>query len=578
MAFPLFLIKGASKLLKGVDSKDREALESTSDALNQDGETSSSVRDQVSIPVEEVVEYPGNVDPKSVESSDSLEGVPVFGSGIDMFLRLSDVALKSWYKAILWIRRGKRYKFGSSSSDVQMETDALNEGTPDVEVQSPFGDDLDVSIDAKESESETFGTWSLLGVAGMLISGMLLSKKFRTFKIPDAITSELGVDSGVMYGIELDDENQNGGDFLNWLVNPINILPAESDVRFGGSVYDTLGISGYAISSGFGRRVAPVSGASTYHNAVDIAVPVGTPVKAAFDGFVSDIFEDSKSGLVVRLRTDDGRYEATYAHLSKALVSVGDKVRRGDIVVESGSSGIGTGPHLHFGMAYIAKPLGMPVSRSDRQWFDPSLWREGMEYGSVVKDAPYVFPEMDVPELVTGREDAVALGARGLGLDIFNPFSIKYSASNDWEGQVGSARVGNGLEFARYRSLDEGIRAGLLLIQNYQTVKDVSGTGGSYITARDFVSNYVTSSDGNNTGAYLRNIESFTGYGPDEAIDLRDPETLVNFARGVSRQESGSRFSESYIDSVYRRYLHNRSGSGVNSSEGSYRDWNRNDF
>ena len=233
MAFPLFLIKGASKLLKGVDSKDREALESTSDALNQDDET-SSVHDQVSIPVEEVVEYPGNVDPESVESSDSLEGVPVFGSGINMFLRLSDVALKSWYKAILWIRRGKRYEFGSSSGDVQMETDALNEGTPDVEVQSPFGDDLDVSIDAKESESETFGTWSLLGVAGMLISGMLLSKKFRKKNVLDNISVEFKPNK--IYGL-LGRNGAGKSTLLNIIANFLN------------SFASLMGLDGYILTA-----------------------------------------------------------------------------------------------------------------------------------------------------------------------------------------------------------------------------------------------------------------------------------------------------------------------------------------
>lgn len=106
-------------------------------------------------------------------------------------------------------------------------------------------------------------------------------------------------------------------------------------------------ISGGRQTSGFGRRKAPKKGASTYHKGVDWAVPTGTTVVASCGGTVAKAGWGSGYGYVVYINHEDGS-QTRYAHLSKVLVSPGQKVVQGQKIALSGNTGVSTGPHLHF--------------------------------------------------------------------------------------------------------------------------------------------------------------------------------------------------------------------------------------
>ena len=106
-------------------------------------------------------------------------------------------------------------------------------------------------------------------------------------------------------------------------------------------------ISGGRQTSGFGRRSAPTKGASTYHKGVDWATPTGTPVYASSGGTVSRAGWGSGYGYVVYIDHEDGR-QTRYGHLSKILVTTGQKVKQGEKIALSGNTGVSTGPHLHF--------------------------------------------------------------------------------------------------------------------------------------------------------------------------------------------------------------------------------------
>ncbi len=106
-------------------------------------------------------------------------------------------------------------------------------------------------------------------------------------------------------------------------------------------------ISGGVQTSGFGRRSAPTRGASSYHKGIDWATPTGTPVYASCGGTVAKAGWGSGYGYVVYINHEDGR-QTRYGHLSKVLVSAGQTVKQGDRIALSGSTGISTGPHLHF--------------------------------------------------------------------------------------------------------------------------------------------------------------------------------------------------------------------------------------
>ena len=105
------------------------------------------------------------------------------------------------------------------------------------------------------------------------------------------------------------------------------------------------------ITSDFGYRTAPVAGSSTNHSGIDIGVPVGTPVKAMADGTVVAANGGMKgygNGVFIDHGYINGKHvRSEYGHLSKFEVKVGDKVKQGQIVAESGNTGVSEGPHLH---------------------------------------------------------------------------------------------------------------------------------------------------------------------------------------------------------------------------------------
>lgn len=106
-------------------------------------------------------------------------------------------------------------------------------------------------------------------------------------------------------------------------------------------------ISGGRMSSGYGKRNAPKKGASTNHQGIDWACPVGTAVMASSTGTVTRAGWGSGYGYVVYIRHADGR-ETRYGHLSKVLVKAGQTVQQGQKIALSGNTGRSTGPHLHF--------------------------------------------------------------------------------------------------------------------------------------------------------------------------------------------------------------------------------------
>jgi murein DD-endopeptidase MepM/ murein hydrolase activator NlpD len=102
-----------------------------------------------------------------------------------------------------------------------------------------------------------------------------------------------------------------------------------------------------AISSGYGERVHPILGTSRMHNGADFSAGRGDPIRAAADGTV--ILAGVKGGFGNTIMIDHGGGMVTlYAHQSKLGASVGQKVKVGETIGFIGSTGLSTGPHLHF--------------------------------------------------------------------------------------------------------------------------------------------------------------------------------------------------------------------------------------
>jgi murein DD-endopeptidase MepM/ murein hydrolase activator NlpD len=101
------------------------------------------------------------------------------------------------------------------------------------------------------------------------------------------------------------------------------------------------------ITSYFGNRTAPTAGASTYHRGIDIGASSGSAIVAAADGVVTTASYSSGNGNYVILSHGGGLY-TVYCHCSSLNVSQGQSVTRGSTIAKVGSTGISTGPHLHF--------------------------------------------------------------------------------------------------------------------------------------------------------------------------------------------------------------------------------------
>ncbi len=108
------------------------------------------------------------------------------------------------------------------------------------------------------------------------------------------------------------------------------------------------------ISSGFGPRIDPFTGAPAIHRGVDIANHFGAPVKAASPGVVTFAGKMEDFGYVVDIEHGYG-YRTRYAHLSSLAVNVGDVVGGNQKLGRIGSTGHSTGPHLHYEVRHNGK-------------------------------------------------------------------------------------------------------------------------------------------------------------------------------------------------------------------------------
>lgn len=101
------------------------------------------------------------------------------------------------------------------------------------------------------------------------------------------------------------------------------------------------------ITSDYGYRTNPISGAYALHTGLDISANEGTAIVAAYNGVVKSTGVGEKSGNYVLMQHSDGS-ETLYCHCSEILVSEGSVLNAGEVVALVGSTGWATGPHLHF--------------------------------------------------------------------------------------------------------------------------------------------------------------------------------------------------------------------------------------
>lgn len=138
----------------------------------------------------------------------------------------------------------------------------------------------------------------------------------------------------------------------------------------GGVMIWPVGIEGTYITSSYGNRLHPVQGVNRYHDGIDIGnAGFGAPVVAAADGFVTYAGVMGGYGNCVMINHGDGII-TLYGHGQEIKTTLGASVKQGDVIMAVGSTGVSTGPHLHFEV----RKYGVPV--------DPIPYLSGKEEDS----------------------------------------------------------------------------------------------------------------------------------------------------------------------------------------------------
>lgn len=152
-----------------------------------------------------------------------------------------------------------------------------------------------------------------------------------------------------------------------WLAAASTPAFGRSGAAWRGGSFPVAGFAGF--TSPFGLRRHPIHGGTLPHNGLDIAAPLGSPVRSWWSGSVAAVIRDGAcgNGLVIR----SGHYEHIYCHLGgeagsgtyrsgPVFLRVGQRVRTGQTIGHVGLSGSTTGPHLHWGVRYGGR------------WLDPA--------------------------------------------------------------------------------------------------------------------------------------------------------------------------------------------------------------
>jgi len=101
------------------------------------------------------------------------------------------------------------------------------------------------------------------------------------------------------------------------------------------------------VTSPFGVRTDPIVGTAALHSGMDFRAAIGMEAKVTAAGVVVKAGWNGGYGRMVEVDHGQG-YSTRYGHLSQILVKVGDKLKAGDVIGRTGSSGRSTGPHLHY--------------------------------------------------------------------------------------------------------------------------------------------------------------------------------------------------------------------------------------
>jgi len=196
------------------------------------------------------------------------------------------------------------------------------------------------------------------------------------YQMPGKILAGKYINDGKKYEVYYFEESQDNSGYFDENGNSVQKMFLRAPVAYR------------YISSGFttGARYIEAFNISTGHRAVDYAANFGAPIRAVGDGSVIFSAYNGAYGNMVKIR-HNGTYQTNYGHMSKLAVKKGAKVRQGDLIGYVGSTGLSTGPHVHFEMEKNGLkinplkellPPGQAINKASQTAFfaEVKKWRE----------------------------------------------------------------------------------------------------------------------------------------------------------------------------------------------------------
>jgi murein DD-endopeptidase MepM/ murein hydrolase activator NlpD len=194
----------------------------------------------------------------------------------------------------------------------------------------------------------------LLGKAITLSDGLSVDDRFD-------LVIERGTDGkpGQLVYAGLDRIARADVELLKWTDGKSVIWVNADGVGGGGDNAMRLPVSG-RVTSPFGERFHPILGYRRMHAGMDLAAAYGSPIVAAADGRVISAGWHGGYGRLVAI-AHAGGVETMYGHMSRIVAETGSSVRKGQVIGYVGSSGLSTGPHVHYEVLKNGRPVN-PVS------------------------------------------------------------------------------------------------------------------------------------------------------------------------------------------------------------------------
>ena len=245
-------------------------------------------------------------------------------------------------------------ELSEAANDVEVAQEELEGEKAELEVTKQELDDTQTEMDAKREEADA-----------------LIQELLEKADDLEALEAEFEqqekdfLDQIAQKEVEYDEAKQREWEaYMATYVPPTTAPPVNSTNNATGSNTGSSGTTSKPSSSGgwlvpcsytsitspFGYRTAPTSGASTYHQGVDLDTGTGWPVVATRAGVVIFSGWGNAAGNYVTIDHQDG-FRSIYMHLSSRSVSVGQIVSAGQQIGLTGSTGVSTGDHLHFGIS-----------------------------------------------------------------------------------------------------------------------------------------------------------------------------------------------------------------------------------